>query len=918
MVAMLRSTGTFGRVALRIIVGSLLAVAGGSLAQGQQVSLALGSASTAPGGNVNVGLAMTPGGGALPTAIQWRLTYPMASIASVTMTAGPAASGAGKILMCVNNPGWMDCMVFGLNGNAMAGGVIANAVVKVLPGIASSNAALGIANPGATNSAASILPATATGGTVSIVGAPPAPNTWSISGTITSGSGAAVTLSGAAARSATADAAGNYSFTGLVNGSYTITASKAGFSMTPASRAVTVNGANVGAVNFSGSAVVSTWSISGTVTGGAGAAMTLSGAAARSVTADASGAYSFTGLTNGSYTVGAAKAGFTISPSSRAVTVSGANVAGVLFSATAVPSTWTISGTVTGGAGATVTLGGAASRTATADAGGRYAFAGLANGSYTVAPWNSAMTFTPSGRTVALNGADQTTVDFTGAQQGGAVPVPDVTIWSDRSKSSTSLTSPAFSTRQGNELLLAFIGTNSVAGVETVRGVTGAGLTWTLVRRTNTQGGTAEIWRAFATQPLNQAVVTAALSTSLRGTLTVMSFSGVDTSNNGLGAIGAVDGRSSDADYQGASIVATRSRSLVVGIGNDTTWAVARPLAAGQSMVHQFVDFWEGTYWVQRLDAPVAAAGTNVQLTTTYPRFTAFNFSIVEVRGAVAPALNEISAVPQGAGQTADPDESNGPGSRRAARTVLANAVTGEPGDACSPGGWASVLGAGFSSQEPLSAPSVPLPLTLGGVRVKVNGVPAPLLMASAEQVNFQCPQAAPGTGLQVEVAAESGQTWQLADSVMTAAVPAIFTVEGSGRAVVQIASTSQLALAADAAGVTRPARPGEHVRIYASGLGEAEVELAAGMPAPVDKPIGLKNRATVVWNGQEIEPLFAGLVPGTVGVFQLDLEVPHGAAGTDVPLFVRVYLADGTSRLSQQTVVAVGAEPALTAQVQR
>lgn len=893
-------------------------MASGSLGWGQQVSLTLGSASTAPGGSVSLPLTLTPGAGVLPTAVQWRLTYPLASIASVTVTAGSAATAAGKTLACVNNAGWIDCTVYGMNGNAMAAGVIADVAVTVLQGIASTTAQVGVVNPASTNNAGSVLVTATMTGTVSIVAPPPPPSTWNISGTITSGSGATVALSGAMAKSAIADAAGNYTFTGLTNGSYTVTASKPGFTMTPASRAVTVNGASVTAVNFSAAAVVSTWSIFGTVTSGAGATVTLGGTASRSTTADAVGAYSFTGLVNGSYTVSAAKAGYTISPVSQAVTINGANVSGVLFSATAVPSTWTISGTITSGAGATVSLGGAATQTATADANGKYAFTGLAAGSYTVAPWKSSVTFTPAGRTVALNGADQTTVDFAGAQLSSSGPVRDVTVWTDRSKANTSIASPAFSTRQGNELLLAFIGTNSYTGIETVRGVTGGGLTWTLVRRTNTQGGTAEIWRAFATQPLNQAVVTASLSTSLRGMLTVMSFSGVDASNNGLGAIGAVSGANSPGAEQVATLVTTRNQSLVFGVVNDVTWTVARTLPTGQSMVHQFLDFWEGTSWVQGLDAPVATAGTSVSLSVVYPRWTAFNFSMVEVRGAVA-ALSEISGLGQGAGQPvntapANTSGSTGPASRRAAQTVLANAVTGEPGDACSPGGWASLLGNGFTGQQPMSATSVPLPLTLGGVRVKVNGVPAPLLMTSLEQVNFQCPQAAPGTALQVDVTAESGQSWQLPGSVMSPAAPAIFTVEGSGRAVVQIASTSQLALAADTTGVTRPARPGEHVRIYASGLGEAEVELAAGMPAPVDKPIAVKNRVTVVWNGQEIEPLFAGLVPGTVGVFQLDLEVPSGAIGSDVPLFLRVYLPDGTSRLSQQTVVAVGAEPALTA----
>ena len=73
----------------------------------------------------------------------------------------------------------------------------------------------------------------------------------------------------------------------------------------------------------------------------------------------------------------------------------------------------------------------------------------------------------------------------------------------DRSSSSTTITTGAFSTVSGNELLLAFVATDYNSGSNTtVTGVTGAGLTWTLVVRTNAQYGTAEIWRAFAPTPL--------------------------------------------------------------------------------------------------------------------------------------------------------------------------------------------------------------------------------------------------------------------------------------------------------------------------------------------------------------------------------------------------------------------------------
>ena len=156
-----------------------------------------------------------------------------------------------------------------------------------------------------------------------------------------------------------------------------------------------------------------TYSISGTITGGAGATVTLSGASTATVTADASGNYSFSGLASGNYTVTASKAGFTIAPSNAAVTVNYANVTGINFTATAL--TYSISGTLTNGAGATVALSGAATATSTADASGNYSFSALVAGSYTVTPTLTGKTFTPVNATVTVSGSNVSGVNFTGA-----------------------------------------------------------------------------------------------------------------------------------------------------------------------------------------------------------------------------------------------------------------------------------------------------------------------------------------------------------------------------------------------------------------------------------------------------------------------------------------------------------------------
>jgi len=165
--------------------------------------------------------------------------------------------------------------------------------------------------------------------------------------------------------------------------------------------------------NNSYSPAFQAYTLAGTITGGSGATVTVSGAASATTTADASGNFSFSSLGNGSYTITPSKAGYSFTPANRAVTVNGANLTGVNFTATAI--TYSISGILSpsaGGSGATVILSGRSAATTIADSGGSYSFSGLVNGSYTVTPSNTGYSFTPGNQTVTINGANVSGVNF--------------------------------------------------------------------------------------------------------------------------------------------------------------------------------------------------------------------------------------------------------------------------------------------------------------------------------------------------------------------------------------------------------------------------------------------------------------------------------------------------------------------------
>ena len=204
-------------------------------------------------------------------------------------------------------------MLWGINSNTIANGIVATVALTISPSTLDTSSTVQLTNGAAAALDSTPLTTTATGNTVTIIQTPP---TWSMSGTITSGSGASGRhWSGAASATVTADSSGNYTFTGLANGAYTVTPSKSGFTMSPVNRAVTISGASAAAVNFTATPI--TYSISGTITGGKrGPSVTLEwSSVSATVTADtSSGNFTFTGLANGAYTVTPSKSGFTMSP----------------------------------------------------------------------------------------------------------------------------------------------------------------------------------------------------------------------------------------------------------------------------------------------------------------------------------------------------------------------------------------------------------------------------------------------------------------------------------------------------------------------------------------------------------------------------------------------------------------------------
>lgn len=182
-----------------------------------------------------------------------------------------------------------------------------------------------------------------------------------------------------------------------------------------------------------------------------------------------------------------------------------------------------------------------------------------------------------------------------------------------------------------------------------------------------------------------------------------------------------------------------------------------------------------------------------------------------------------------------------------------------EPPAEAAPGEVIRLRGRNLSEANATAA-AVPLPETLGGTQVLVNGVPAPLFSVSAGEVAIQLPFAGP---FEVQLRHSGLES----NTVAVAAVPAHPKILGVHR------------------------RGDGYLEIFAEGLGAVEPAIAPGAGA---EPPALPRTAQPVavrWTDSgrtwETEPVFSGLAPWIPGRYQVNAVIPGDGNPTSLQLVV-------------------------------
>jgi len=199
-----------------------------------------------------------------------------------------------------------------------------------------------------------------------------------------------------------------------------------------------------------------------------------------------------------------------------------------------------------------------------------------------------------------------------------------------------------------------------------------------------------------------------------------------------------------------------------------------------------------------------------------------------------------------------------------------------------SAGSLVSIFGSHLAL-TPLGASSLPLQTIFNGANVYFDGIPAPLLFVSGGQINAQVPYGVVGDTVDVQASTVDGFSNVITVNLAPAA-PGLISQLQNGQGPGAIVNATTFALITP----SNPIPRGTVISIFAVGLGPVSFQPASGAPAPVAPLSQSTNQITASIGGLTVAPLFSGLTPGFVGLFQVNLVVPQNApTGSAVPVTV-------------------------------
>jgi uncharacterized protein (TIGR03437 family) len=200
-----------------------------------------------------------------------------------------------------------------------------------------------------------------------------------------------------------------------------------------------------------------------------------------------------------------------------------------------------------------------------------------------------------------------------------------------------------------------------------------------------------------------------------------------------------------------------------------------------------------------------------------------------------------------------------------------------------SPGEITALFGFGLTAGGVEGATSQPLPTTLAGAQVLIDGAPAPLFFASPTQINFQVPRSIAAVTVNPAVTSatalievfSNGQLIRAGAFQIAPVVPAIFTLNqsGAGAAAAVDAFTNTIGPFNAKQANGQP----NIIAVFGTGLGSDATDVAGDVGASV--------QATIDGNPAAVN--YAGQAPGFTGLNQFNVMFPANITSGEHTLII-------------------------------
>lgn len=212
--------------------------------------------------------------------------------------------------------------------------------------------------------------------------------------------------------------------------------------------------------------------------------------------------------------------------------------------------------------------------------------------------------------------------------------------------------------------------------------------------------------------------------------------------------------------------------------------------------------------------------------------------------------------------------------------------------DAISTGSLVSLFGSNLAPATS-KAGSAPLPLSIVDTSVSINGVVAPLLFVSANQINAQVPYEVLSGDATVVVRSGGLSSPPFTITVLRAAPGLFANAQGQAAAIDDDGSANSPAA---------PASGGSVISVFLTGIGPLSAPVDDGTAPASGDTITAALPVSATIGGAPAEVQFAGLAPLYPGTAQINLKIPAGATSAS-PLVISI--AGQTSNAVQLVISA-------------